>query len=267
VSAVERALGAVLVTVLCAGCVAEPSTTPEPSATSRTGTTGSTPPATPDVPASQSAAPTRRPSGTTSPTPTPTVTPAAGSALAALLRLPVKGRAPRTGYARAEFGQTWADVDRNGCDTRNDTLRRDLHPTTLKPGTHGCVVLRGTLADPYTGASIAFVRGVGTSLAVQIDHVVALADSWQKGAQRLSPDRRTALANDPLNLLAVSGPANLRKSDSDAASWLPRASYRCSYVARQIAVKAAYGLWVTAAERDSMRRILLTCPRQPLPTA
>jgi hypothetical protein len=207
--------------------------------------------------------------GTTPPstTPAPPVVAPAGSALAALRRLPVKGRAPRTGYSRSEFGQTWADVDRNGCDTRNDILRRDLTAVVLKPGTHGCTVLAGVLLDPYSGKTIPFVRGVGTSLAVQIDHVVALGDAWQKGAQSLTRERRTAMANDPLELLAVKGAVNLQKSDGDAATWLPpRKSYRCAYVARQIAVKTKYRLWVTAAERDAMARVLSTCPRQPLPT-
>ncbi len=260
-SVLERSLAALLVAIACAGCVAEGSRSP----TSSTGRPGvASPPSSTAARVPQSPAPssTRPPSALP-----PSAAPAPGSALAALARLPVKGRAPRTGYSRDEFGQAWADVDRNGCDTRNDTLRRDLDRTVVKPGTHGCVVLRGTLADPYTGATIPFVRGVGTSLAVQIDHVVALGDAWQKGAARLTTAERTAFANDPLNLLAVSGSANRRKSDSDAASWLPplKAS-RCAYVARQVAVKQTYRLWITAAERDAIRRVLATCPRQPLPT-
>jgi hypothetical protein len=192
--------------------------------------------------------------------------PRAGTALAALAALPVKGRAPRTTYEREVFGQAWADADRNGCDTRNDVLRRDLTAYVLKAGTRGCLVLRGTLLDPYTGARIAFVRGQGTSDRVQIDHVVALSDAWQKGAQQLSYERRTAFANDPLNLLAVDGPTNQRKGDGDAATWLPpRRAYRCAYVARQVAVKQRYGLWVTAAERDAVRRVLAGCPAEKLP--
>ena len=194
--------------------------------------------------------------------------PNGGLAAAALARLAVKGRAPKTGYERVLFGQAWADVDRNGCDTRNDVLRRDLTPSVAKAGTHGCIILSGTLHDPYTGTTIAFVRGSATSGTVQIDHVVPLSDAWQKGAQQLSATSRTALANDLLNLLAVDGPTNQRKSDSDAASWLPPSKpYRCSYAARQVAVKAKYGLWVTAAERDALARILATCPSQTLPSA
>ncbi|KRE63796.1 deoxyribonuclease [Nostocoides sp. Soil756] len=188
--------------------------------------------------------------------------------MAALATVAVKGRAPKTGYDRAQFGTAWKDVDRNGCDTRNDILRRDLHPFTLKAGTHGCLVLSGTLKSPYTGATKAFVRGQGTSSAVQIDHVVALSDAWQKGAQQLDVGTRTAFANDPLNLLAVEGAVNQAKSDGDAATWLPpRKAYRCAYVARQVAVKVRYHLWMTAAEHDAVERILLTCPGQKLPVA
>ena len=201
-------------------------------------------------------------------TPAAAAAPVRGTAMAALVTLPVKGRAAKTGYEREVFGQAWADVDRNGCDTRNDILRRDLTAYVLKAGTRGCLVLRGSLPDPYTGTTIAFVRGESTSAQVEIDHVVALSDAWQKGAQQLSFARRTAFANDPLNLLAVDGPSNQRKGDGDAATWLPpQRGYRCAYVARQVAVKARYGLWVTAAERDAMTRVLQACPSQRLPTS
>lgn len=195
------------------------------------------------------------------------VTDDSATALTALATLEVKGRAPKTGYDRDRFGQAWADVDRNGCDTRNDILRRDLAATTLDPRTRGCVVLTGTLHDPYTGRDISFVRGPATSADVQVDHVVALGDAWQKGAQQLTGDQRLAFANDPLNLLAVDGPTNVRKGAGDAATWLPPATtFRCAYAARQVAVKARYHLWVTPAEHDALARVLGTCPAQLLPT-
>ena len=187
------------------------------------------------------------------------------TATTSLAALPVKGRAPKTGYDRAEFGPAWTDdVDvqggHNGCDTRNDVLRRDLTAERIKPGTHGCVVLSGSLTDPYTGRTIAFVRGRATSTRVQIDHVVALGDAWVKGAQQLTRAQRTDLANDPLNLLAVDGPTNSAKRDSDAASWLPPdKAFRCTYVARQVAVKARYRLWVTAPEKAQIARLLASC--------
>jgi hypothetical protein len=181
---------------------------------------------------------------------------------------PTKGRAAKTGYTRAQFGQTWADVDRNGCDTRNDILKRDLSGEVFKEKTDDCVVLSGTLVDPYSGETINFVRGNVSSMEVQIDHVVALSNAWQTGAFKLTVQQRTAMANDPLNLLAVKGRLNSQKGDGDAATWLPPLkSYRCDYVARQIAVKMKYKLWFTAPEKEAIVRILKSCPEKALPTS
>ena len=182
-----------------------------------------------------------------------------------LATLPVKGRAPKTGYDRDEFGQRWLDVDRNGCDTRNDILARDLTDMTRSGP---CTVVTGILADPFTGATIPFVRGQDTSALVQIDHVVSLSDAWQKGAQQLTPDQRASFANDPLNLLAVDGSSNAQKGDGDAATWLPKnRGFRCAYVARQVSVKAAYRLWVTQAEHDAIANVLASCPNEPALTS
>jgi hypothetical protein len=196
-----------------------------------------------------------------------TAAPAPGTALEQLATIAVKGRAPKTGYSREQFGEGWLDPDRNGCDARNDILARDLDNEAFKPGTKDCVVLAGTLADPYTGATIDFVRGNKTSTLVQIDHVVALSDAWQKGAQRLSSDQREAFANDPLNLRAADGPTNGAKGDGDAATWLPpNKGFRCEYVALQTAVKAKYGLWMTRAEHDAIEKVLVSsCADQPVP--
>ena len=178
-----------------------------------------------------------------------------------------KGRAAKTGYTRAQFGPTWADVDRNGCDTRNDILKRDLTNEVFKEKTNGCTVLSGTLVDPFSGETINFVQGAKTSSDVQIDHSVALSNAWQTGAFKLTPEQRKAFANDPLNLLAVKGKLNSQKGDGDAATWLPPLkSYRCDYVSRQIAVKVKYKLWFTAPEKEAMIRILKTCPEKALPT-
>ncbi|MEJ4099882.1 HNH endonuclease family protein [Corynebacterium mastitidis] len=191
--------------------------------------------------------------------------PAGEEYLARLDSLPVKGRAPMTGYSREAFGQAWSDdveVDggHNGCDTRNDILRRDLTGAAIKPGTRGCVVASGVLQDPYSGRPIDFVRGVDSSRAVQIDHVVALADAWVKGAQQLDERARRNLANDPLNLLAVDGGLNNQKEAGDAATWLPpNKAFRCEYGRRQVDVKQRYGLWVTPAERDALAGILAQC--------
>jgi hypothetical protein len=190
-----------------------------------------------------------------------TVATPTGAAAGELAKLEIKGRAAKTGYTRAAFGDGWSKV--GGCDTRNIILNRDLTNVAV---TQDCKVISGTLNDPYTGKTIAFTRGADTSDDVQIDHVVALSDAWQKGAQQLSEQQRIALANDPLELLAVDGDANQKKSDGDAATWLPdNKSFRCSYVARQIAVKRKYSLWITTAERDAMSRVLTACPAHPMP--
>lgn len=183
-----------------------------------------------------------------------------------LSSLPVKGRAPKTGYDRDQFGTAWSDVDRNGCDTRNDILRRDLTDLIYKERTGECVLLSGTLVDRYSGEVIYFLRGVKTSSEVQIDHIVALSNAWQTGAFKLTPELRRELANDPLNLFAVKGRLNSQKGDGDAATWLPpRRSFWCTYIAHQIAVKVKYKLWVTSPEKAQMVRILNSCPKQALP--
>ena len=179
------------------------------------------------------------------------------AARAALEAIPVRALDPDDGYTRERFGQAWADVDDNGCDTRNDVLARDLTDVRLDPD--GCVVLAGTLVDPYTGTLIDFVRGP-ESAQVQIDHVVALDDAWRTGAQDWPAARRLAFANDPANLLAVDGQANQDKGASDASQWLPpQAGYGCVYVVRQLRVKAAYGLWMTPDEHDAVDRALRGC--------
>ncbi len=183
-----------------------------------------------------------------------------GSAAAELELLAVKGRAPKTNYERSQFGSGWRE--NGGCSTRDLILARDLSQAVID----GCKVQSGTLDDPYTAKTIFFQRGPETSDDVQIDHVVALSDAWQKGAQQLSAEIREDFANDPLELLAVDGPANQKKGDGDAATWLPgNKDYRCRYVSRQIAVKKKYNLWVTSAEKDAIKNVLGKCPGQLLP--
>ncbi|MFD7437447.1 HNH endonuclease family protein [Streptomyces sp. NPDC059861] len=186
-----------------------------------------------------------------------------GAALTAAQSLPVKGRAPRTGYDRDRFGSPWADTDSNSCGTRDDILKRDLDDVEFADG--DCEVASGALdPDPYSGKDVAFVRGRSQ---VDIDHVVALSDAWQKGARQWDPGKRIAFANDPLNLVAVDAGTNRAKGDGDTATWLPpNRSYRCTYVAAQVAVKKKYGLWVTSAEKSAMTGVLADCPGQRLPT-
>lgn len=251
------ALAAVLALV---GCANEPSPSPSPRSSSSSPSSGASPSPSRSTPSSASPVPPI----TITPAPTQTTAehaPAAGTAAAVLATLPVKGRAPKTGYDRTgDFGTAWKDVDRNGCDTRDDVLAADLTSLT-KAGS--CKVTSGTLVSVYSGRTVQFTRGVKTSALVQIDHLVALMDAWQTGAQQISAGDRLALANDPLNLQAVEGSLNEQKGDGDAATWLPpRRAYWCTYVARQISVKHAYSLWVTAAEHDRMASILQGCPGQ-----
>jgi hypothetical protein len=181
----------------------------------------------------------------------------------ALKELEVRGWDRTSDFRRSLFGEAWSDdVDvefgHNGCNTRDDILRRDLKDLVVRPFT--CFAQSGTLVDPYTGTAIAFVRGPRTSNSVEIDHVVALADAWYKGARSWDPQRRLDFANDPRNLLAVSPKANFDKAFRDAASWLPpNAPFRCDFVARQVEVKTAYGLWVSAKEKKAMTEVLARC--------
>lgn len=184
----------------------------------------------------------------------------AGARLAVevLEELEVKGRAPKTGYAREEFYGGWPTVD--GCNLRQRILKRELGNTAVLDG---CTVVAGEFDEPYTGQHV--VLKDKTEVAkIQIDHVVALSDAWQKGAQYQDYETRNKLATDPLNLLAVDGKANQGKSDGDAATWLPpNKKFRCQYVARQVSVKYKYGLWVTEAEKEAISRVLQNCPNEP----
>jgi hypothetical protein len=150
-----------------------------------------------------------------------------------------------------------------GCDVRDRMLARDLIRKTFEAG-DDCAVESGRLNDPYTATAIAYARGGASE--VDIDHVVALSDAWQKGAQQWSDGKRGAFANDPLNLLSVDAGTNRAKGDGDAATWLPpNQRFRCTYVARQVAVKRRYGAWVTRAEHDAIARVLAGCPGTRLP--
>ncbi|GHA94941.1 HNH endonuclease family protein [Streptomyces termitum] len=170
--------------------------------------------------------------------------------------LTVKGRGTKTGYDRDEFGYAWMDkVDgvpfaRNGCDTRNDMLRRDGRDLSYRAGSN-CVVVAMKLPDPYTGTTIDWTKEKAS--AVQIDHVVPLSYSWQMGSSRWSKGKRQQLANDPLNLLPVEGRANSAKGDSGPATWLPPSKdIRCAYAVRFAQVAAKYALPVTAPDKKAM---------------
>lgn len=177
-----------------------------------------------------------------------------------LEKLEIKGRAPKTGYKREEFYKGWPDID--GCSLRQRILKRELG-TSVTLADDNCTVISGEFDEPYTGSHLVFYQKSDLSNGLQIDHMVALSDAWQKGAQYLSAETRYQIATDPLNLLAVDSKTNQGKSDGDAATWLPpNKAFRCQYVARQISVKYKYGLWITPAEHDAMTKVLTTCPNE-----
>lgn len=181
------------------------------------------------------------------------------AATALLESLPVSDAGSPTPYDRDAYGQAWADTNHNGCDTRNDVLARDLTAETFKPGTHDCVVLTGTLADPYTGSTIAFVRGQGTSEKVQIDHLIPLGLAWQHGASGWSAEQRESFANDFDNLTAVDGSSNSSKSDKGPDEWLPTLAYQCEYVTRFTYVASKYSLSLATTDEAAIAKILPTC--------
>lgn len=191
-----------------------------------------------------------------------------GTALSALEDLKVKDKDPFNDFNRNRlFGEGWLDLDGDDCNTRNEVLARDLENVEFRKVTpRNCVVQSGTLKDDYTGKTIQFLREKGSSDKVQIDHVVALGNVWRTGGQHLDQETRKKIANDPLNLIAVDGETNQDKESQDASDWLPpNEAFHCEYVARQIAVKTKYGLWVTPEEKKAMSEVLAGCPDEPLP--
>lgn len=178
-----------------------------------------------------------------------------------LNELEIKGRAPKTGYERTEFYSSWPTID--GCSLRQRIIKREMGDSAVVSEENNCDVISGEYDEPYTGEHRIFSEKSDFTTGIQIDHVVALSDAWQKGAQYKTAEERYALATDPLNLLAVDSSANQKKSDGDAATWLPpNKKFRCQYISRQISVKYKYGLWVTQAEHDAMLKVLEKCPNE-----
>ena len=188
------------------------------------------------------------------PSATPEPTSETTKALEVAQALKIRGRAATTNYSRDAFGSAWKDVDRNGCDTRNDILKRDFTTATFKAGTGDCKVIGGTWTDPYSNESYTFDKAPS---GAQIDHVVSLKNAWQMGADMWTDEMRVEYANDPLNLLVTIASLNRQKSDSNAASWLPPYKpERCRFIATQVAVKAKWELYVTQSEKDVFISIL-----------
>jgi Protein of unknown function (DUF1524) len=192
-----------------------------------------------------------------------TLDPAA--AAAALDALPVAAKTSLDGYDRdcgsgggCVFGPAWADIDRNGCDQRNDVLHRDLAEVEVRDGTQGCVVIAGVLDDPYSGETVQFAKE--TAAEVPIDHVVPLAAAWVQGAAGWTAEERRLFANDPANLMATTREQNSSKGDSTADEWVPEhRDYGCSYATVVVTVKHTYSLSVTSDEAAALESLLATC--------
>ncbi|TNM46090.1 HNH endonuclease [Nocardioides albidus] len=207
--------------------------------------------------------------GTTAGDPAPVRTPEASApptdTALALAGLTVTDRPrPPTDYDRDAFGRPWADVDGNGCNQRDDVLVRDAEPGTVRSAHQGRCdhdVLAGTWTDPYTGRTLAFddLKDLAQAQAIQIDHVVPLAEAWVSGASSWDDERREAYANDLSGLLAVDGPANAAKGAGDPAAWRPRKAFQCAYARRWIAVKARWGLTVDPSEVAALEDMLGYC--------
>jgi len=245
------------------------------------GSSTSSPPSTPGVTApigqpsnvpsgTTTAIASAEPSATAGPTPDtsssiPTPSAESSKALKAAEALQIRGRAATTNYSRDAFGSAWKDIDRNGCDTRNDILKRDFTTAIFKSGTGDCKVVGGTWTDPYSNETYTFETAPS---GAQIDHIVSLKNAWQMGADLWSDQMRVDYANDPLNLIATIASLNREKSDANAASWLPPYKPgRCKFIATQVAVKTKWSLYVTDSEKEVFVSILSKpeCAKTELP--
>jgi hypothetical protein len=200
------------------------------------------------------------------PSPTHAPSRAPKEASTELRRLVVRPRPHTTrGYVRDAFGSDWVDTDHDGCNQRDDVLLRDAVPGTTTVAQQGACdhdVLAGTWHDPYTGRTLTFtdLKDLHQAEAIQIDHIVPLAEAWVSGADHWTHDRREAFANDLHELLAVDGPTNMSKGDGDPAAWRPRKGYQCTYARRWIAVKTAWHLAVDPSEKSALEDMLGFCP-------
>jgi hypothetical protein len=214
---------------------------------------------------SSDASSSRTPGGHRRDVPPATAPPNADWARALLDRLVVEPRPRGTlGYVRAAFGSDWVDTDHDGCNQRDDVLLRDAVSGMTTVGQQGACdhdVLAGTWHDPYTGRTLTFtdLKDLHQAEAIQIDHVVPLAEAWVSGADRWSPRRRELFGNDLTELLAVDGLTNMSKGDGDPAAWRPRKGYQCAYAEHWIAIKTTWRLAVDPPEKAALEQMLGYC--------
>lgn len=158
----------------------------------------------------------------------------------------------RTGYDRDAF-RHWVDADGDGCDTREEVLIAEADdPVTVGSG---CSLSGGRWYSYYDGVSQT------RASALDIDHMVPLAEAWDSGARSWSAATRRSYANDlgdSRALVAVTASQNRSKGDQDIAEWLPPRD-RCRYLREWVAVKHRWRLSVDAAERSAMRSLAGDC--------
>ena len=186
--------------------------------------------------------------GVTTTTGKPTVV---GSALALLQTVRVENEY-QVGYDRALF-EHWRDIDGDGCDSRDQVLKRDsISLPQVDPV--NCNVIAGDWVSPYDGA-----KWTNPS-DIDIDHVIALKEAWDSGAWAWSAAQRRAFANDTSDsrtLLAVTDSVNQSKSDKDPSNWLPPLqSYTCTYLGNWIAVKVRWSLSMDSSEFGRIKNLL-----------
>ena len=186
--------------------------------------------------------------GVTTTTGKPTVV---GSALALLQTVRVENEY-QVGYDRALF-EHWRDIDGDGCDSRDQVLKRDsISLPQVDPV--NCNVIAGDWVSPYDGA-----KWTNPS-DIDIDHVIALKEAWDSGAWAWSAAQRKAFANDTSDsrtLLAVTDSVNQSKSDKDPSNWLPPLqSYTCTYLGNWIAVKVRWSLSMDSSEFGRIKNLL-----------
>lgn len=133
----------------------------------------------------------------------------------------------------------------------------------------------GILLEPYTGKTIHFQRGTSNKTeggsasnrdgGIQIDHVVAYAEAYRSGLDKLDFAQRDAYYNDPDVLLASQAEANNVKKDGTIAEWEPsNQTFQCDYASLQIGIKAKYGLMVDQKEHDKLAQVLASCPAETI---
>lgn len=190
---------------------------------------------------------------------TPVAADIVARAEAAVATLRIVEPLPLDDYDRDFFGPAWQKLEPHPCDTRNEVLETWLTDLTMGEN-HECSVESGSFIDPYTGHYIEFFRGPETSAEVHIDHVVALADAWRKGASQWSSSAAQAFANDPLNLIPTQGWVNEEKGADDAAEWMPHnEGFWCFFAVQQVLVKDKYDIGVSDAELAELESALGTC--------